>query len=77
MDPGVANADDSGLAGELEAADVVILSSIRDDWIEPNDSRDLGSAAPVEVLEGEFCQIGSFGTGLYGRGLYELYTRCR
>ena len=77
MDPGVANAPDSGLADELAASDVVILSSVRDDWVEPNDSRDFGSSEPNEVLERDFCQVGSFGTGLFGRGLYELYTRCR
>ena len=77
MDPGVANAPDSGLADELAAADVVILSSVRDDWVEPNTSRDFGSSEPNEVLERDFCQVGSFGTGLFGRGLYELYTRCR
>jgi hypothetical protein len=77
MDPGVANADDSGLAEELEHADVVILSSIRDDWVEPNDSRRFGSSKPVAVLDRDFCLVGSFGTGLFGRGLYELYTHCR
>jgi hypothetical protein len=77
MDPGVANAPDSGLADELAASDVVILSSVRDDWVEPNDSRDVGPAAPMDVLERDFCQVGSFGAGLFGRGLYELYTRCR
>lgn len=77
MDPGVANAPGSGLAEELEASDVVILSSVRDDWVEPNTSRDFGPSGPNEVLERDFCQVGSFGTGLFGRGLYELYTRCR
>lgn len=76
MDPGVANAEDSGLAEELASADVVILSSIRDDWVEPNDSRDFGPDEPNRVLEREFCLVESFGQGLFGRGLYELYTRC-
>lgn len=77
MDPGVANAEDSGLADELAAADIVILSSVRDDWVEPNESLEFGPSEPNEVLERDFCQVGSFGTGLFGRGLYELYTRCR
>jgi len=76
MDPGVANAEDSGMADELRRADVVILSSIRDDWVEPNDSRDFGPDEPNEVIRTEFCLVRSFGTGLFGRGLYELYTRC-
>lgn len=76
MDPGVANAEDSGMADELRAADVVILSSIRDDWDEPNDSRDFGPDEPNQVIAEEFCLVQSFGTGLFGRGLYELYTKC-
>ncbi|MBA2496018.1 MAG: hypothetical protein H0V33_02790 [Acidimicrobiia bacterium] len=76
MDPGVANADDSGLADEVAAADVLILSSIRDDWVEPNDSRRLGPDEPNQVVARDFCLRGSFGDGLFGRGLYELYTRC-
>jgi hypothetical protein len=76
MDPGVANAPDSGLAEEVAAADIVILSSIRDDWDEPNDSRKIGSDAPNRALARHFCQFGSYGDGLFGRGLYELYVRC-
>jgi hypothetical protein len=76
MDPGVANAEDSGLADELRAADLVILSSIRDDWDEPNDSRVLGPDEPNQVVADEFCVVGSYGAGLFGRGLYELYERC-
>lgn len=76
MDPGVANAPDSGLADELAAADVVILSSIRDDWNEPNDSLEVGPNEPNEVLARQFCLVESYGDGLFGRGLYELYDRC-
>jgi hypothetical protein len=77
MDPGVANASDSGMADEVRKADVVILSSIRDDWVEPNDSRRFGPDEPNQVLQRDFCQVGSYGRGLFGRGLYELWTRCR
>ena len=76
MDPGVANAPGSKLAGDVASADVVILSSIRDDWNEPNDSRKLGSDGPNQVLQRDFCLRGSYGKGLYGHGLYELYLRC-
>jgi hypothetical protein len=76
MDPGVANADDSGLADELREAEVVILSSIRDDWNEPNDSLVAGSDEPNRVLAEDFCLVESFGEGLFGRGLYEVYKRC-
>jgi len=76
MDPGIANAEDSGLAEELRHADVVILSSIRDDWDEPNDSRTFGPNEPNEVIKDEFCLVNSYGEGQFGRGLYELYRRC-
>jgi hypothetical protein len=74
MDPGVANADDSGMADELRKADVVILSSIRDDWNEPNDSDRFGPDEPNQVIREDFCLVHSYGTGLFGRGLYELYV---
>lgn len=76
MDPGVANAVDSGLADDLRSADIVILSSIRDDWSEPNDSLLDGPNEPNEVLADEFCLVDSYGEGLFGRGLYEVYDRC-
>lgn len=76
MDPGVANAEDSGLADEVAAADVLILSSIRDDWVEPNDSRLFGPDEPNEIVARDFCLVGSYGEGLGGRGLYELHIRC-
>jgi hypothetical protein len=78
MDPGVANAPDSGLADEIAAADVVILSTIRDDWNEPNDALLFGPDEPNEVLAREFCLVGSYGIDPFDphRGLYELYMRC-
>lgn len=75
MDPGVANAADSGLDRELADSDIVVLSSIRDDWEEPNDSRKFGSDAPNEVLARDFVKVGSYGNGLFGHGLYELYVK--
>jgi hypothetical protein len=76
MDPMVANREDSGLADDLASSDIVILSSIRDDWNEPNASLEDGSIQSVQVLERQFCLVGSWGKGLFGRGLYELYQRC-
>jgi hypothetical protein len=78
MDPGIANAPDSGLAGELAHADIVILSTIRDDWNEPNDSQVFGPDKPNEVLAADFCLVGKFGKSPFynDRGLYELYRRC-
>jgi hypothetical protein len=82
MDPGMANTDDSGLADELRAADVVILSTVYDDWDEPNTSRDYGSDEPNQVLDQEFCRKGSYGVNpsfdpnAPKRAIYELYVRC-
>ena len=76
MDPGVANAPDSGLADELRSADVVILSSIRDDWNEPNDSVLDGPDEANRVLAEDFCLVESYGEGLFHRGLFEVYRRC-
>ncbi len=79
MDPGVANAEDSGLADEIAAADVVILSTIRDDWNEPNDSLLFGPDEPTRVLARDFClrrQASAISPFYADRGLYEVYTRC-
>lgn len=70
MDPGVANAEDSGLADDIAAADLVILTSTYDGWDEPNDSAKLGSEEPVEVLHEQFCHV-----GLYQADM-QLWVRC-
>ena len=80
MDPGMANTADSGLADELRDTDVVILSTVYDDWEEPNTSTDYGSDEPNQVVAQDFCLYQSYGSRLYldgaHRGLYELYLRC-
>ncbi len=76
MDPGVANTPESGLAEELAAADVAVLSSIRADWEEPNDSRRFGPDAPNRVLAEQFCLVAAYGEGPAGRGLFEVHARC-
>jgi hypothetical protein len=70
MDPGVANANDSRMPQDLESADLVILSSIWDDWSEPNDSRKVGSDASEKVLQRDFCRVGTY------LDLYQLYRKC-
>jgi len=75
MDPGVANAKNSGLASDLRSAKVAILSGVWNDWNEPNDSRKLGSDTPNRVLAREFCLVGSYGVNRTGEALYELLTR--
>jgi hypothetical protein len=62
MDPGLADAPDSGLAEEVAAADWLILSEAWSDWDEPNDSAGQGSTEPNEVVEERFCTVVDAGT---------------
>jgi hypothetical protein len=73
MDPGVANDKGSRLADDLRSADIVILSSIWNDWDEPNDARKFGPKLPNEILKKDFCLVQTFGRD----GAYELYRRCK
>ncbi len=68
MDPGVANAEDSGLADEVAAADLVVLSKVWEEWDEPNDSRVVGSDEPNRVLDEQFCVAGDY-DDLYNHNL--------
>lgn len=70
MDPGVANSSRGQLASDLAGSDIAILSSVWDNWREPNGSRDIGSNRANEVLARDFCEIKNYG------GLYTLYRRC-
>lgn len=54
LNPGAANAADSGLADELRRADAVLLTTRFDHFLEPNDSRVYGSPEPNEVVAEEF-----------------------
>jgi hypothetical protein len=72
MDPGLANAPGSRLAGEVAKADWVILTGFWDGWREPNSSMDYGSDEPNQVLRDDFCEYNS-----YQNGLVRLLYRCR
>lgn len=74
MDPGMANAPDSGLAEEVASSDWLILSHVWDAWDEPNDSRVLGPDEPNEVVRSQFCKVGDYGEG--DRTFFEVYRRC-
>ena len=69
MDPGVANAPDSGLADEVASADWLILSRVWEEWSEPNGSTDVGPDAPNRVVAERFCRV------VPGRTV-ELWHRC-
>jgi len=70
MDPGIANAEDSGLADEVARSDWLILSHVWDPWDEPNDSRLFGSDAPNQVVDDQFCALNP------ETDFYILYERC-
>lgn len=69
MDPGIANAEDSGLAEEVAAADWLILSDVWSGWDEPNDSRELGPDEPNQVVARDFCTV-------VDTPSFELLARC-
>ncbi|HXH56487.1 hypothetical protein [Iamia sp.] len=75
MDPGVANAEGSGLADDVASADWLILSHVWDPWDEPNESRTPGSDAPNEVVARSFCVVDAFGEA--ETPYFLLYQRCR
>ena len=70
MDPGVANSKDGQLASDLAHSDIAILSSVWNDFSEPNDSLKVGSDAANKVLARDFCLVHNYG------GLYRLYHKC-
>jgi hypothetical protein len=69
MDPGIADAPDSGLADEVADADWVVLSEVWRDWDEPNGSRSPGSSSATEELEASFCEV-------IDNGRFRLLRRC-
>lgn len=71
MDPGLADAEDSGLADDLLTADWVVLTNFWTGWYEPNASSDFGSDAPNQVIADHFCLVGN-----YNDALVLLYRRC-
>jgi hypothetical protein len=75
MDPGVANAEGSGLADDVASADWLILSHVWDPWDEPNESRTPGSDAPNAVVARSFCVVDAFGEA--ETPYFLLYQRCR
>lgn len=69
MDPGIANAPDSGLADEVASADWLILSDVWSNWDEPNDSRVHGPDEPNQVVRDRFCTV-------VENDSFELLGRC-
>jgi hypothetical protein len=71
MNPQTANRAGSGLADELRAADWLVLTTDWDGekWNEPNESRELGSSEPNQVVRDLFCIR-------FEARTYRLYGRC-
>jgi hypothetical protein len=57
MDPGIADTEDSGLAGELERSDWLIRSVVADGWEEPNTSAAARSPSANRVVERDYCEV--------------------
>ncbi|MEI7886475.1 MAG: hypothetical protein WCJ04_03700 [Actinomycetes bacterium] len=70
MDPGLADAADSGLSEELLKNDWLILSNAWSGWTEPNDSAGSGSQAPNQVVNDHYCVMSQ-------AQMFTLYKRCR
>ncbi len=71
MDPGLANAEDSGLAEDVSSADYLVLTNLWTGWWEPNTSGEWGSQEPNEVVADEFCLVGT-----WNDHMVMLFERC-
>lgn len=71
MDPGLADAEGSGLAEDVLSADFVVLTNTWSGWMEPNDSAVSRSQAANEVVARHFCLVRSYETNLV-----LLFERC-
>ena len=71
MDPGLANTEGSRLADDVASADWLILTRFWSGWIEPNTSTVFGPDEPNQVVERDFCLVGS-----YQHDVARLYRKC-
>ena len=71
MDPGLADAADSGMADDIASADFVVLTNTWGGWTEPNESVELGSPEHNQAVADHFCLVGSYETNHV-----LLYERC-
>jgi hypothetical protein len=70
MDPGIADAEGSGLARELARNDWLILSDAWSGWDEPNDSAEGRSQEANQVVRDRYCTVLETDT-------FQLLQRCR
>jgi len=71
MDPGLADAEGSGLAEDIEQADFVVLTNFWSGWLEPNTSVRRRSQEHNQAVADNFCLVGQ-----YESNLLMLFERC-
>jgi len=71
MDPGLADAAGSGLAEDIAAADVLVLTNIWTGWNEPNASSDRLSQEANQAVGDNFCLVRQ-----YEENLVMIFQRC-
>ena len=71
MDPGLADAEGSGLAEDIEDSDFVVLTNFWSGWLEPNTSVKRQSQEHNQAVADNFCLVGQ-----YESNLLLLFERC-
>ena len=71
MDPGLADAEGSGLAQDIETADFLVLTNIWTGWNEPNASSDFLSQEANQAVAANFCLVRT-----YEENLVMIFQRC-
>jgi hypothetical protein len=71
MDPGLADAEGSGLAEDIETADWLVLTNIWTGWNEPNASSDHLSQEANQAVADNFCLVRR-----YEENLVMIFQRC-
>ena len=71
MDPGLADAEGSGLAEDIAQADFVVLTNFWSGWLEPNTSVKRQSQEHNQAVADNFCLVGQ-----YESNLLMLFERC-
>jgi hypothetical protein len=71
VDPGLADAEGSGMAEDIESADFVVLTNTWGGWTEPNESAERRSDEHNHAVRDHFCLVESYNTNLV-----LLFERC-
>jgi hypothetical protein len=71
MDPGLADTEGSGLAQDIESADVLVLTNVWTGWNEPNASVERRSQEANLAVADNFCLVRTF-----EENLVMIFQRC-